>query len=83
MKAIVVAAAALLSVLASATASADPTVTTTLVMPTRTIYGRIEKPLVVIVVKAPTAAAEATAAHSALRESMMRRYEPATLHVQP
>ena len=83
MKALVVVVVAALSVLATRTASANPTVTTTLVMPTRTIYGRIEKPLVVIVVKAPTAAAEATAAHSALRETMMRRYEPATLHAQP
>jgi hypothetical protein len=68
------------AVLGATPAWADPTVTATMVMPSRTIVGRLDKPMVVIVVKAPTAASQAGAAHEALRASLMKRYEPATLH---
>lgn len=79
MKSLLAVALATVAILAAFPASADPTVTTTLVMPTRTILGRIEKPMVVIVVKTPTAASQAGAAHEALRASLMKQYEPATL----
>lgn len=49
------------------------------VVPTVTVYGRPAKPLVVVVVKRPTAAHEAGAAHESLRESTLARSEPAAL----
>jgi hypothetical protein len=60
----------------SAPAVADPTVTVTLKMPERTIYGRPDKPMVVIDVKTPTAASQAGAAHETFRAALMRQYEP-------
>jgi hypothetical protein len=71
------------SVLVATTALADPTVTVTLRMPERTIMGRIEKPMVVIEVRTPTAASQAGAAHQVLRASLMKHYEPATLKRAP
>ena len=68
------------ALLAASSAWADPAVTATMVMPARTIIGRLERPMVVIVVKPATAASEAGAAHEALRASLLKRYEPATLH---
>lgn len=47
--------------------------------PTVVIYGRPSKPAVVIVVKTPTPAAEAGAAHEALRASLLAQTEPAPL----
>jgi hypothetical protein len=49
------------------------------VVPTVTVYGRAAKPLVVVVVKHPTAAQEAGAAHETLRETNLTRSEPAAL----
>ena len=49
------------------------------VVPTVTVYGRAQKPLVVVVVKHPTAAQEAGAAHASLRASTLERSEPASL----
>jgi hypothetical protein len=51
----------------------------TLKLPTQIVYGRPDKPNVVIVVKTPTAAAAAGAAHDAMRTSWMWRVEPAPL----
>ena len=48
-------------------------------VPTMTIFGRPNKPSVVILVKRPTAAAEAGAAHAALREAQLKAAEPAAL----
>ncbi|HEY1697217.1 MAG TPA: hypothetical protein VGG39_33885 [Polyangiaceae bacterium] len=78
--AVVLVAAGVLSV---QPAFADPTVTVTLRMPERTILGRIDKPMVVIVMKTPTAASQAGAAHEALRASLMKQYEPAALKRVP
>jgi hypothetical protein len=47
--------------------------------PTVVIYGRPSKPAVVIVVKTPTPAAEAGAAHEALRASLLAQTEPGAL----
>jgi hypothetical protein len=58
------------------TPSGPPVYTT----PTVVIYGRPNKPAVVIVVKTPTAAAEAGAAHEALRASLLAQTEPGRLH---
>ena len=49
------------------------------VVPTVTVYGRAQKPLVVVVVKHPTAAQEAGAAHETLRATTLARSEPASL----
>lgn len=49
------------------------------VTPTFTVYGRVQKPLVVIVVKHPSAAQEAAAAHDALRRATLARSAPAAL----
>ena len=49
------------------------------VVPTVTVYGRVPKPLVLIVVKRPTAAQEAGAAHETLQASTLARSEPASL----
>ena len=49
------------------------------VVPTVTVYGRAQKPLVVVVVKHPTAAQEAGAAHETLRATTLNRSEPASL----
>ena len=83
MKSLVAFALAAAAVLAALPAAADPTAPGTLVMPSRTIYGRVDRPMVVIVVKTPTAASQAGAAHESLRASLMKQYEPATLHHAP
>jgi hypothetical protein len=80
MKSVLVALLACAGALAAVPASADPTVNVVLKMPERTILGRLDKPMVVIEVKTPTAASQAGAAHEALRATLMKRYEPATLH---
>ncbi len=49
------------------------------VVPTVTVYGRAAKPLVVVVVKRPTAAQEAGAAHDALRTTTLARSAPPSL----
>lgn len=49
------------------------------VVPTVTVYGRAAKPLVVVVVKHPTAAQEAGAAHDALRTATLARSAPDAL----
>jgi hypothetical protein len=68
------------AVLVALPAAADPNDHATLVLPPRTIYGRVDRPMVVIVVKTPTAASQAGAAHEALHEALMKQYEPATMH---
>ncbi|MGH7293413.1 MAG: hypothetical protein ACRELB_00700 [Polyangiaceae bacterium] len=79
MKSFLVVLVASVALLGAATASADPTVTTTMVLPSRTIFGRLEKPMVVIVVKRPSAASQAGAAHEAMRTRLMKQYEPVAL----
>jgi hypothetical protein len=49
------------------------------VMPTQTVYGRPNKPLVQIVLKTPSAAHEAGTAHESLRASLMAQSTPAGL----
>jgi hypothetical protein len=49
------------------------------VMPVQTVYGRPNKPLVQIVLKTPTAAEAAGAAHESLRASLMAQSTPAGL----
>ena len=90
MKSFVLAAAAAACLCAAMPAQADPTgpahgdaTVTTIRLPSRDIVGRIRKPLVVIVVKAPSAASQAGAAHEALRDALLDRAEPATMHVHP
>jgi hypothetical protein len=80
MKSLLVALLACAAALVAVPASADPTVNVVLQMPARTIMGRLDKPMVVIEVKTPTAASQAGAAHEALRATLMKRYEPAALH---
>lgn len=50
-----------------------------LVVPTVTVTGRPDKPMVAIMIRRPTAAAEAGAAHAQLRDLTLARSEPATL----
>jgi hypothetical protein len=83
MKSLLVTVLVAAGALSATTAFADPTVTVTFRMPERTIFGRIEKPMVVIEVKTPTAASQAGAAHEALRASLMKQYEPAALKRAP
>jgi hypothetical protein len=52
------------------------------VVPTVTVYGRPNKPNVVVVFKRPTAAAEAGAAHAAWRAAQLQAAEPASLKAQ-
>lgn len=79
------AAAALALPILALPALADPTTTAATpgpqvyVVPTVTVYGRAAKPLVVVIVKRPTAAQEAGAAHEALRETTLARSAPAAL----
>ncbi len=75
---------ALLLPLIAVPALADPTATpvpgpSVLVTPTITIYGRPDRPQVIVLIKPPTAAHEAGAAHEVLRASLLVRAEPATL----
>jgi hypothetical protein len=63
-------------------AMADPTVTVThgvLTVPTLTVSGRPNRPLVSIVIRTPSAADAAGAAHDQLHLATMSRSEPATL----
>jgi hypothetical protein len=83
MKSLLAFALAASAIVVSVPAAADPTAPGTLVLPTRTIYGRLDKPKVVIVVKTPTAASQAGEAHEGLRAALMKQYEPATLHPAP
>jgi hypothetical protein len=48
-------------------------------LPTQTVYGRPDKPMVQIFVKTPTAAQAAGAAHESLRQSLMAQSMPAGL----
>ena len=79
------AAAALVLPILAVPALADPTTTAATpapqvyVVPTVTVYGRAAKPLVVVIVKRPTAAQEAGAAHEALRQTTLAHSEPAAL----
>lgn len=78
------AAAALALPMLAVPALADPTTAPAAsaqvyVVPTVTVYGRPAKPLVVVLVKRPTAAQEAGAAHEVLRETTLARSEPAAL----
>lgn len=86
MKRLVLAVAAAILVLpmVAVPALADPTSTaapaaTVYVVPTVTVYGRAAKPLVVVIVKRPTAAQEAGAAHEVLRSAILDRSAPASL----
>jgi hypothetical protein len=78
------AAASLLLPILAVPALADPPAVSApgpevYVVPTVTVYGRPQRPLVAIVVKHPTAAQEAGAAHESLRASTLARSEPASL----
>lgn len=65
-------------------AMADPTVTVTvkhdvLTVPTITVSGRPNRPMVSIVIRTPSAVDAAGAAHDRLRAAQVSRSEPATL----
>ena len=86
MKRLVLAALALALVVPvfAAPALADPTVATkvspgTMAIPTTTIYGRPNKPMVSIVIRPASAAAEAGAAHEHLRQSILIKSQPASM----
>jgi hypothetical protein len=72
----------------AAPAAADPTApepragTGRYDAPVIIIYGRPDRPNVVVEIKTPTAAAEAGAAHASLREALLRMSEPATLRAR-
>lgn len=90
MKSLVLAAAAAVCLCATLPAHADPTAAPqadptvkTIHLPSRDIVGRIRKPLVVIVVKAPSAASQAGAAHETLRGALLERAEPPTMRIHP
>jgi hypothetical protein len=75
--------ASLGAALVAAPAFADPPAPAappTVQVPEHTFVVRLDKPQVLVDIKRPTAASAAGAAHDALRASMMRLYEPATLH---
>jgi hypothetical protein len=66
-------------------AMADPTVSVavtpgTMVIPTTTIYGRPNKPLVAIIIRAQSATDAAGAAHEQLRQTLVNKSEPGTMH---
>jgi hypothetical protein len=63
----------------TATAGAPSTFT----MPTQTIFGRPDKPMVAIVVRTPTAADAAGAAHERLRDAVLARSEPSIRKTSP
>ena len=72
-----VASVTLLSASASADTTVDPDGTTWL--PTITIYGRANKPSVMVILKTPTAANAAAAAHEDMRAGLVQKSEPAAL----
>jgi len=72
----VLAASALVLLSAAASADETPGVYTT---PVVTIYGRPNKPSVVIELTRPTAAAAARAAHEGMRNAWLERSVPAAL----
>jgi hypothetical protein len=87
MKSLVAVALAAMSLLVALPSLADGTDQTVvqrsapgvLVMADRTIYGRPNRPMVVIDVRALSAAAAAGAAHETLRTSLVNGLQPATL----
>jgi len=88
MKRFVLAALALAMVVPAIAvpALADPTVTVkvtpgtgTMVIPTTTIYGRPNRPMVQIEIRPVSAAAAAGAAHEQLRQTTLLQSQPATL----
>jgi hypothetical protein len=83
MKFPLIAAVSVATALVVAPALADPPVPAappTVQVPEHTFVVRLDKPQVLVDIKRPTAASAAGAAHESLRASMMRLYEPATLH---
>jgi hypothetical protein len=82
MKRLALAALTLALALVALPALADPTPVISpgkMVMPEHVIYGRPNKPQVLIVVKPPAAAAAAGAAHESLRAALVGQSEPAPL----
>jgi hypothetical protein len=67
----------------SLVARADPSATVDGVtyLPVITVYGRPNRPSVVVELTRPTAASAARAAHEAMRVRLIQASEPATLHV--
>ena len=73
--------------LAAGPAMADPTTPdpstpstpARIAIPTVVVYGRVDKPNVVVLLKTPTAAAAAATAHESLRAALLAASEPATL----
>jgi hypothetical protein len=82
MKTLLAALLAAAAALAAVPAGADDTVKVapgTIVLPWRTIYGRPDKPMVVIEIKPLSAAAAAGAAHESLRTTLVNQSQPAPL----
>jgi hypothetical protein len=83
MKSLLAAALAATAVLAAVPAFADDTAVKvapgTIVLPPRTIYGRPDKPMVVVEIRPLSAAAAAGAAHETLRTSLVNQSQPAPL----
>jgi hypothetical protein len=79
-----VAAATLTALTALADPPVDPAVAESapgvLHLAPRTIYGRPNRPMVVIEVRTPSAADAAGAAHESVRASLLNRAEPAAMH---
>jgi hypothetical protein len=73
------------SMLAAGPAMADPPTPSRpghVVVPTVVVYGRVDKPNVVVLVKVPTAAAAAGAAHESLRAALLEASAPAALRAE-
>ena len=70
------------SMFAAGSAMADPTTPSQpgrIVVRTVVVYGRVDKPNVVVLLKTPTAAAGAASAHESLRAALLAASEPAAL----
>jgi hypothetical protein len=88
MKRLMLSAITLALAARAAPAAADPTApepragTGHYDAPPIVIYGRPDRPHVVVEIKTPTAAAEARAAHASLHEALLRMSEPAALRAR-
>jgi hypothetical protein len=75
------------AVLTTSPAPCDPVGATappaTCTIPTIVIYGRPEKPMIGIVLRTPTAAEAAGAAHDVFHARLLARVEAATMSLEP
>ena len=74
---LVLAAVSLVSLTSSADVTVGPDGTSTL--PVITIYGRVNRPSVTVILKTPTAARGAAVAHEDMKAAWLEKTEPSSL----